>query len=117
MHPDELLPSPFRSPLHRYELMLDVFEGVNRYLGDVANTLQTGADVLRNPSRLGNRFDPAYGMIWVSTTDMDALLKQWHMCLAEAWAAWNALPGEQQATVPRPSHNLFAFAGTVFKDR
>lgn len=42
MHPDELLPSPFRSPLHRYELMLDVFEGVNRYLGDVANTLQTG---------------------------------------------------------------------------
>jgi hypothetical protein len=113
----ELLPSLFRSPLHRYELLLDVFEGVNRYLGDVANTLQTGADVLRNPSRLGNRADTAYGTIWVSATDMDTLLKQWHLCLSEAWAAWNALPADQQATVRRPSHNMIAFTGAVFKDR
>ena len=117
MVPAELPPSPFRSPLHRYELLLDVFEGVNRYLGDVANTLQTGADVLRNPSRLRNSDDPAYGTLWVSAADMDALLKQWHMCLSEVWAAWNALPAAQQATVRRPGHNLFAFAGTVFKDR
>lgn len=110
-------PSPFQSPLHRYEILLDVFEGVNRYLGEVAETLQMGADLLRNPARLGNRFDPAYGTIWVSTADMDALLKQWHMCLSEVWTAWNSLPASQQSTVRRPSHNMIAFMGPVFKDR
>lgn len=110
-------PAPFTTPMHRYEVLLDVFEGVNRYLGQVAATLETGADVLRNPSRLGSRFDPAYGTIWVSAADMDALLKQWHMCLSEVWTAWNHLPADQQATVRRPSHHMFAFMGTVFKDR
>jgi len=109
--------APFMTPLHRYEVLLDVFEGINRYLGEVAATLETGAQVLRNPSRLGNRHDPAYGTIWVSAADMDALLKQWHMSLSEAWTAWNHLPADQQATVRRPSHNLFAFMGTVFKAR
>lgn len=109
--------APFMTPLHRYEVLLEVFEGVNQYLGEVAATLETGADVLRNPSRLGNRSDPAYGTIWVSVADMDALLKQWHMCLSEAWTAWSLLPADQQATVRRPSHQLFAFMGAVFKDR
>jgi hypothetical protein len=109
--------TPFFSSLHRYEVLLDVFEGVNRYLGEVAATLETGADVLRNPSRLGNRFDPAYGTIWVSAADMDTLLKQWQMCLSDVWAAWSQLPGEQQAAVRRPSHSMIAFSGTVFKDK
>jgi hypothetical protein len=109
--------TPFISSLHRYEVLLDVFEGVSRYLGEVAATLEIGADVLRNPSRLGSRFDPAYGTIWVSAADMDTLLKQWQMSLSDAWAAWNQLPGEQQAAVRRPSHNLIALSSTVFKDR
>jgi hypothetical protein len=109
--------TPFISSLHRYEVLLDVFEGVSRYLGEVAATLEIGADVLRNPSRLGSRFDPAYGTIWVSAADMDTLLKQWQMSLSDAWAASNQLPGEQQAAVRRPSHNLIALSGTVFKDR
>lgn len=109
--------TPFISSLHRYEVLLAVFEGVNRYLGEVAATLETGAAVLRNPSRLENRFDAAYGTIWVSAADMDAMLKQWQMCLSDAWAAWNQLPGEEQAAVRRPSHNMIAFSGTVFKDR
>ena len=109
--------TPFFSSLHRYEVLLDVFEGVSRYLGEAAATLEIGADVLRNPLRLGSRFDPAFGTIWVSAAYMDTLLKQWQISLSDAWAAWNQLPGEQQAAVRRPSHSMIAFSGTVFKDK
>ncbi len=109
--------SVFRSPAHRYEVLLDVFEGVNRYIAHVGAMMENGAGVLKDPSRLGDPSDPAYGTIWASATDMNMLLKQWQICLNEAWTAWNQLPAGEQASVPRPSHALIAYQGQVFKEK
>jgi len=109
--------SVFATPLDRYMLQLEVFEGVTAYLASLATALENGVNVFRDPSRLANRDDPAWGTLWPSTDDMNALIVQWHLCLSDVWHTWNLLPAEQQATVRTPSHRLFSIDRPVFRVR
>ena len=99
-------PLVFRNAMHRYEMTIDVLEGVTQYLMNASTIVGSCADLLANPERLNDAKDPLRNTLWFDAEDINGLLAQWRACVADAWAAWNALPGPQQAGVKPPRFDM-----------
>lgn len=104
------------SPITRYQLAVTVFEGVTKHLGNVADVIADAADIFRNPSGL-SQDRKAHGAVWMTAADMNDMLHQWQVQLADVWSAWNQLSPQEKAQVRRPDYPMMSPIGPVFKDR
>lgn len=109
--------SVFRDAMHRYTASIEILEGVTRYLADASSVVESCADLLRNPQRIGNDEDSLRGTLWFNAADLDAMLAQWRVCVDDAWVAWNALPGHLQKSVAPPRFGMISDRGKFFKQR
>ena len=107
----------FQNALHRYELTIEVLEGVTQYLKNASTIVGSCADLLANPQRLNDKSDPLRDTLWFDAEDINVLLAQWRACVADAWAAWSALPGSQQARVKPPRFEIVTTDAKVLRQR
>jgi hypothetical protein len=107
----------FRNALHHYELTIEVLEGVTQYLANASTIVGSCADLLANPQRLKDQSDPLRNTLWFDAQDINVLLAQWRACVADAWAAWSALPGAQQALVTPPRFDIVTNDAKILRQR
>jgi uncharacterized membrane protein len=103
--------------MHRYAVAIQVLEGMTRYLADASVVVERCADLLKSPQRISDEKDPLRGTLWFTAADLNAILAQWRICVNDAWAAWNELPGRQQANVEPPRFGMLPPGSDFFKDR
>ena len=103
--------------MHRYAVAVQMLEGMTRYLADASDVVGSCADLLKSPQRIGDENHSLRGTLWFNATDLNALLAQWRIVVADAWAAWNALPSHQQAKVEPPQFRMILHDGDFFRQR
>ena len=103
--------------MRRYAVAIQMLEGMTRYLADASDVVGSCADLLKSPQRIGDEKDSLRGTLWFDTADLNAMLAQWRVCVADAWTAWNELSGLQQANVEPPRFGLILHDSDFFRRR
>ncbi len=101
----------------RYAVAIQVLEGMTRYLADASGVVGSCADLLKSPQRIGDEKDSLRGTLWFNTADLNAMLAQWRVCVADAWTAWNELPAPEQAKVDPPRFGMVLHDSDFFRRR
>ena len=103
--------------MHRYAVAVQMLEGATRHLADASDVVGSCADLLKSPQRIGDENDSLRGTLWFNATDLNVLLAQWRIVVADAWTAWNELPGLQQAKVEPPRFRMILHESDFFRQR
>jgi hypothetical protein len=53
----------------------------------------------------------------MTAADMNDMLHQWQVQLADVWSAWSQLSPNEKAQVRGPGYPMMSPSGPVFKDR
>lgn len=103
--------------MHRYAVAIDALERMTEFLAAASDVVTSCADLLKSPQRINDEKDPLRGTMWFNAADLNAMLAQWRTCVNDAWAAWNELPGRQQAAVAPPRFGMLPPGSAFFKER
>ena len=106
----------FPDAMRRYAVAIETLEGITQYLADASDLVTSCADLLKSPQRIGDEKDPLRGALWLNTAELNVMLAQWRICVNDAWAAWNELPGHQQANVDPPRFEILPNKRDFFKE-
>lgn len=106
----------FPDAMRRYAVAIETLEGITQYLVDASDLVTSCADLLKSPQRIGDERDPLRGTLWLNTAELNAMLARWRMCVNDAWAAWNELPGHQQASVEPPRFGMLPIGMDFFRE-
>jgi len=107
----------FPDAMRRYALAIEALERITDFLAAASDVVTNCADLLKSPERLSDEKDPLRGTLWFNAADLNAILAQWRICVNDAWAAWNELPGRQQANVEPPRFGMLPAGSDFFKER
>ena len=103
--------------MHRYAVAIQVLEGMTRYLADASVVVERCADLLKSPYRIGDEKDSLRGTLWFTTADLNGILAQWRVCVADAWTAWNELSASEQAKLEPPRFGMILRDSDFFRHR
>ena len=109
--------SNFPDAMERYAVAIEALERITEFLAAASDVVTSCADLLKSPQRISDEKDPLRGTLWFTAADLNAILAQWRICVNDAWAAWNELPGRQQANVEPPRFGMLPPGSDFFKER
>jgi uncharacterized membrane protein len=103
--------------MERYAVAIEALERITEFLVAASDVVTSCADLLKSPQRIGDEKDSLRGTLWFTTADLNGILAQWRVCVADAWTAWNDLPGPEQAKVEPPRFALILRDSDFFRHR